>query len=87
MKLKIGRHTYNITESDVFMDNGSCVQLLSQRYGRRFFPVLSKKAIKKIARFKRIEIPHRYGIGVQVFKLDISILNGFCEYRDDIYVI
>ena len=29
MELKIGRHTYNITEIDMFMDNGACIQLLS----------------------------------------------------------
>lgn len=58
--LKIGRNTYQITPSDKFMDNGACVQLLTQSkevpvWGQRTRPVLSKRAIKEIDKFKRIE--------------------------------
>jgi len=30
MNIKIGRHTYEITADDIFMDNGACVQLMTQ---------------------------------------------------------
>ena len=47
MKLKIGRHEYDITENDIFLDNGCCVQLITQskepvRWGHQPHPVLSK---------------------------------------------
>lgn len=76
--IKIGRHEYKITDSDRFMDNGSCVQLLSQskekaHYGSRPSPVLSKKAVKEIEKFKRIQLEHDYkNKNVSVFKLDIK---------------
>ena len=54
VELKIGKHTYNITRNDVFMDNGFCVQLLTQskrpigNFMSRPNPVLSKRTIKQI---------------------------------------
>ena len=51
MKLKIGRHTYNITHEDRFLDNNVCVQLLSQnKVGGHnpASPILSKVAASKI---------------------------------------
>lgn len=58
--IKIGRHEYEITLNDEFMDNGSCVQLLTQskepsKFGRRPLPVLSSRAIKQIYVYARIE--------------------------------
>ena len=66
LKLKIGRHTYDITESDQFMDNGACVQLLTQSqeawlHSSCAHPVLSKRAIKEIATFNRVDVvEHAY---------------------------
>lgn len=61
IELKIGRHTYVITELDRFTDNGSCVQLTTQskersHWGFRLDPVLSKRAIKELKVFDRHEI-------------------------------
>lgn len=77
MDLKIGRHKYVITENDSFMDNGACVQLLTQSeenssWGHRPNPVLSKKAIKEISVFKRVDKDHGYSTSVQVFSLKLS---------------
>lgn len=68
MKLKIGR--------DCFMDNGACVQLLTQSkekstWGSRPSPVLSKRAIREIAKCERIEKPHNYGGDVTIYRLKI----------------
>ena len=59
--LKIGRHIYEITGKDRFMDNGSCVQLLTQSnekisWGHRPSPTLSKRAIKQISSMDRLII-------------------------------
>ncbi len=74
MDLKIGRHTYHITEKDKFMDNGNCVSLLTQSkekmdWGRHPDPYLSKKAISLIAKFGRNQLGHGYGERVQIFTL------------------
>jgi len=74
MDLKIGRHTYTITEHDLFFDNGACVQLLSQSresstQGHRPTPVLSKKAVREIGKHKRIQKKHYYGDKCQLFRL------------------
>jgi len=76
MLLKLGRHEYEITRADVFMDNGACVQLLSQSkeiggWGRKKTPVLSKRAVKEISCFDRLPKKHKYGDGVAVFSLDV----------------
>jgi hypothetical protein len=56
IKLKIGRHEYDITENDVFMNNGSIVMLTTQSkerpdWGIRPNPWLSKRAIKEISAY------------------------------------
>lgn len=55
MILKIGKHEYTITEKDVFLDNGCCVQLLTQskvfKNWGYMTPVLSKKAIKELENY------------------------------------
>ena len=76
--LKIGRNIYTITDKDEFMDNGNCVQLLTQskelsQWGRRSNPVLSKKTIKEIEKYKKTFIDHAYRSKVYVFRLS-SIL-------------
>ena len=58
--IKVGRHVYDIDDKDEFMDNGSCVLLLTQSkensvWGRRPHPVLSKRAVKDIDRFDRVK--------------------------------
>jgi hypothetical protein len=75
--LKIGRHTYKVTQDDTFMDNGACVTLTSQSlerssWGHQSDPVLSKRAIKEISKFNRIQLQHGYGERVQIFSLDTS---------------
>lgn len=61
MILKIGKHIYDITEKDLFLDNGCCVQLLSQskekaqKWDReRPRPIVNKKVIKQIMPFKKV---------------------------------
>lgn len=74
IKLKIGRGEYSITSNDTFMDNGTCVQLTSKknpRVGSFINPILSKRAVKEISRFKRMQLQHGYGGSVQLFSLDI----------------
>lgn len=76
IKMKVGRHEYEIDSSDEFMDNGACVQLLTQSkelsdWGRRPNPVLSKRAVKEISRFSRIQKEHSYDTTVEVFSLDV----------------
>ena len=63
--LKIGRHSYEITERDEFMDNGVVVLLTSQSkeppdWGRRPSPELSKRAIKEIGKFERKHLSEFY---------------------------
>ena len=63
MKMKIKKHEYRISSSDRFMDNGSCIQLLTQSmepsvYGSRPHPVLSKKNINEIYGIKKKH--HKY---------------------------
>jgi hypothetical protein len=70
--LKIKRNEYKITADDEFMDDGLCIQLLTQSsWGSRYRPVLSKRAVKEIAIFERIKRSHRYGESVSVFSLVI----------------
>lgn len=76
IKIKVGRHKYEIGSSDEFMDNGACVQLLTQskeksHWGKRPNPVLSKRVIKEISVFNRIQKEHRYSSDVEVFSLEV----------------
>ena len=78
MELKIGRNIYTITEKDSFMDNGTCVQLLTQSeerslWGRKPHSVLSKRAIKEISNYKRVQHKHNYGdMDLQIFNLKMG---------------
>ena len=74
INLKIGRHTYEITGKDEFMDNGNGVQLLTQSnetisWGYRPNPWLSKRAEKEIAIFTRKKLPYEYASRVTIFSL------------------
>jgi hypothetical protein len=65
-KLKIARHEYSITRQDRFLDNGSCVQLISQskeisNWGRQANPVLSQRAEKEISKLLRVNIVNKKG--------------------------
>ncbi len=76
MKLKIKRNEYEISEDDEFMDNGACVQLLTQSQEKSYWghspsPKLSKRAIKEIGKYKHVLKDHGYGEGVKVFSLDL----------------
>ena len=74
INLKIGRYEYEITEKDTFMDNGHCIQLLSQKKqwdGWRYVtPKLSQKAIKQINKFERIPVESSYN--AEVFRLKLE---------------
>ena len=74
MKLKIRRKEYEITPKDRFMDNGSCVQLITHNgpWGKLGYttPALSKKAIKELNKFKIIEHEHNYGSNVSIFSIE-----------------
>ena len=73
--IKVGRHNYQITEEDRFMDNGSIIQLLTQSkqyvpQKRRFVhPVLSKREVARIEKFEKRIHEHKYGSSVTVFSL------------------
>ena len=78
LKIKVGRHEYEITEADEFLDNGSCVQLLTQSkessaWGARKRPILSKREILVIGKFVHNPIKHGYGHTVKVFSLSSNI--------------
>lgn len=50
-KMKIGRNEYEITERDVFLDNGHCIQCLTKRKMDGWFEIpikLTKKAEKEL---------------------------------------
>ena len=72
--IKVKRWEYEITEADMFLDNGVCIQLLTQAkqkgsWARKVTPILSKRAIIQIGRFKHIERMNKYGEGSRVFSL------------------
>lgn len=73
LSLKLGRRVFDITENDKFMDNGSCVQIITRKVPSGTWwttcPKLSKKAIKEISTFEQISHPHQYSRGVKVFSL------------------
>ncbi len=77
--IKVKRWEYKITGDDKFVDNGACVQLLTQSkqrdsWGRKIVPKLSKQAIKRISRFKRIPHKNPNAVGAQVFSLENTII-------------
>lgn len=75
LSIKVKRWEYEITERDKFLDNGACVQLLTQgkqrdSWGRKITPILSKKAINQIGKFKRVPCEYPGLLGVNVFSLE-----------------
>ena len=75
MLIKVGRQEYRITSEDRFLDNGACVQLITQKgpFGKWHYKniVLPKREIKRLAKLKRIERPHKYGQGISVFSIEL----------------
>ena len=73
IKLKIGRHVYNITVNDRFMDNGFSVLLTTQNKNKVGWisqaVVLSKKSVREIDKYKHNMLKHNYGTSVKVFSL------------------
>jgi hypothetical protein len=76
VSLKIGRQVYDITEADKFLDNGACVQIITKRgpfdNWRYTTPIVTKKAMRGIGAFARVNHPHKYGSGCTVFSLQNS---------------
>ena len=75
--LKIGRHTYDITTDDRFMDNGSCMQLLTQSmekldWGHRPSPTPSIKAQRLINSFEKTNVEYRHGGLVAEFSIAVK---------------
>lgn len=69
MFIKIGRHEYEITENDRFMDNEACIQLLTQSsetssWGRRPNPVMSKKLASEF--LKKDLVEYESGEGIRI---------------------
>ncbi len=77
IEIKVGRHTYEITKKDKFMDNGAVVQLLTQSkenltWGRRADPVLSKKLVKQLHQdYKKINVRSCDVYSVEYFSFDV----------------
>jgi hypothetical protein len=73
VSLKIGRQVYDITEDDKFLDNGACIQIITKRgpfdTWRHTTPILTKKAMREIGAFARVNHPHKYSSGCTVFSL------------------
>lgn len=65
-RIKVGKHEYDIQVGDKFLDNGACVQLLTQskekwEWGHQPIPMLSKKAWKQVLNlpsYKKYEYGH-----------------------------
>ena len=78
IKLSINRNVYEITEKDEFMDDGVCVQLLTQSKERDalgFFqtnPVLSQDDVNRIGEFKRVGTGHGINGLASIFSLAIT---------------
>ena len=74
INIKIGRHQYIITKDDKFMDNGVCIQLLTQskeksNWGQKPTPILSKKVVKELFKEDLVFYKNIYGNGIQIFGL------------------
>lgn len=51
--MKIGRHEYELVKGDKFLDNGACVQLMTQskepsEWGKSPLPKLSQRAVTEL---------------------------------------
>ena len=54
-EIKIRNKTYMITDKDVFMNNGSCIQILTKKEKQGWFQhsvVLTKKAASELGRYQ-----------------------------------
>lgn len=73
ISLRIGRRTYDITEADRFLDNGACVHILTQVRRQLVWSIehqiMTKKALREIAHFTRVEHPHKFQGNCVVFSL------------------
>ena len=75
IKIKVKGNEYDITRDDRFMDNGACIQLLTQSqepifHQERPHPVLPQRVVKEITKYERVDVTHR-SERVSVFSLDI----------------
>jgi hypothetical protein len=88
-ELKIGRRTFNITDDDVVMHNGTCWQLMSQTYfdgWHRITPIMSKTMCEKFVK-KNILVMYKKEreyvttdgrqMGLYYYKFDMEKLNEF----------
>lgn len=73
LKLIIDRKEYTITKDDRFMDNGSCIQLLTQNkkpYPKGASPIVkTKKALTALLALPRVQHQHGYGDCVSIFSI------------------
>lgn len=49
IELKIGHHTFAISENDLILDNGSCAQVITQKVFKgwsSYAPIMSKKMFR-----------------------------------------
>lgn len=73
LTIKCGRREYQITEKDVFLDNGACVMLLSQKGPFKDWHyasvVLPQREIKRINKFEKKQKAHNNGKSIQIFSL------------------
>lgn len=71
--IKIGRNEYEITPDDRFMDNGACVQLITQKGPFKKWNyeslILPKREINRLEKMGRIEHSHRYGSNISIFSV------------------
>ena len=57
MIVKSGRNEFEITKADLFLDNGSCIQLVTQKTGRGWdlsYPIIAKINWKKYLPFMEL---------------------------------
>jgi hypothetical protein len=72
-ELKIGRDTYQITENDRFLDNGACVQLVTQKgrwenYSYKNI-VLTQKAVREISKFEKVYLSYGGIVDCKLYSL------------------
>lgn len=57
MEIKCGRRTFDCTDKDLILDNGSCYQIITKKYFKDWYdytPVLSKTLFKKLLKEGKI---------------------------------
>lgn len=53
VKIKLGRNIFAVSDDDIVMDNGACVQLITKKIHKGwncFIPIMSKKLFKQLLR-------------------------------------